>query len=121
MHTPAHNPNGYDNTSITDMTALQQTVRFLVIHGASDDNVHIQNTLVLVDKLDLAGVQNYDLHFYPDSDHSINFHNAHRMVYERLSSWLVNAFNDEWHRIADPVPDDSMWEKVKRSLPMLVN
>lgn len=37
-----------------------------------------------------------------------------------LSSWLVNAFNDEWHRIADPVPDDSMWEKVKRSLPMLV-
>lgn len=38
-----------------------------------------------------------------------------------LSSWLVNAFNDEWHRIADPVPDDSMWEKVKRSLPMLVN
>lgn len=83
MHTPAHNPNGYDNTSITDMTALQQTVRFLVIHGASDDNVHIQNTLVLVDKLDLAGVQNYDLHFYPDSDHSINFHNAHRMVYER--------------------------------------
>ncbi|GLA64044.1 hypothetical protein AtubIFM56815_007066 [Aspergillus tubingensis] len=121
MHTPAHNPNGYDNTSITDMTALQQTVRFLVIHGASDDNVHIQNTLVLVDKLDLAGVQNYDLHFYPDSDHSINFHNAHRMVYERLSSWLVNAFNDEWHRIADPVPDDSIWEKVKRSLPMLVN
>lgn len=146
MHTPAHNPNGYDNTSITDMTALQQTVRFLVIHGASDDNVHVQNTLVLVDKLDLAGVQNYDLHFYPDSDHSINFHNAHRMVYERehpprpfsklrmqctdimvammmigLSSWLVNAFNDEWHRIADPVPDDSIWEKVKRSLPMLVN
>lgn len=83
MHTPAHNPHGYDNTSITDMTALQQTVRFLVIHGASDDNVHVQNTLVLVDKLDLAGVQNYDLHFYPDSDHSINFHNAHRMVYER--------------------------------------
>ena len=84
MHTPEHNPNGYDNTSISDMAALGESVRFLVIHGASDDNVHVQNTLVLVDKLDLANVQNYDLHFYPDSDHSINFHNAHTMVYERM-------------------------------------
>lgn len=86
MHTPQHNPDGYGNTSISDMSALQNNVRFLVIHGASDDNVHIQNTLTLIDNLDLAGVQNYDVHFYPDSDHSIFFHNAHAMVYERKSS-----------------------------------
>ncbi|KAL4948227.1 putative dipeptidyl-aminopeptidase B [Aspergillus filifer] len=118
MHTPQHNPTGYDNTSITDMAALQNNVRFLVIHGASDDNVHIQNTLTLIDKLDLASVQNYDVHFYPDSDHSIFFHNAHKMVYERLASWLVNAFNGEWHRISNPVPDESMWKRLsKRLLP----
>ncbi|KAL4882788.1 dipeptidyl peptidase IV N-terminal region-domain-containing protein [Aspergillus karnatakaensis] len=116
MHTPQHNPIGYDNTSISDMSALQNTVRFLVIHGASDDNVHIQNTLTLIDKLDLASVQNYDVHFYPDSDHSIFFHNAHSMVYERLSSWLVNAFNGEWHRITNPIPDDSMWEKLSKRI-----
>ncbi|KAL4870857.1 hypothetical protein BDV12DRAFT_165382 [Aspergillus spectabilis] len=122
MHTPQHNPAGYDNTSITDMSALQETVRFLVIHGASDDNVHIQNTLTLIDKLDLASVQNYDVHFYPDSDHSIFFHNAHAMVYERLASWLVNAFNGEWHRILNPVPDESMWERLsKRVLPALAH
>jgi dipeptidyl aminopeptidase len=86
MHTPQHNPTGYDNSTITDMSALQNTVRFLVIHGASDDNVHLQNTLTLIDKLDLANVQNYDVHFYPDSDHSIYFHNAHAMVYERMLS-----------------------------------
>ncbi|KAL4974950.1 putative dipeptidyl-aminopeptidase B [Aspergillus desertorum] len=118
MHTPQNNPTGYDNTSITDMAALQNNVRFLVIHGASDDNVHIQNTLTLIDKLDLAGVQNYDVHFYPDSDHSIYFHNAHTMVYERLASWLVNAFNGEWHRIAKPVPNESMFRRLaKRALP----
>lgn len=83
MHTPQNNPWGYDNSSITDMSALEQSVRFLVMHGASDDNVHLQNTLVLVDKLDLSDVQNYDLHFFPDSDHSIGFHNAHSMVYGR--------------------------------------
>ncbi|KAL3477511.1 dipeptidyl peptidase IV N-terminal region-domain-containing protein [Aspergillus californicus] len=118
MHTPQHNPTGYDNSSITDMSALSDTVRFLVIHGASDDNVHIQNTLTLIDKLDLASVQNYDVHFYPDSDHSIFFHNAHLMVYQRLTSWLINAFNGEWHLIANPVPDESMWERLsKRLLP----
>ncbi|GFF33566.1 probable dipeptidyl-aminopeptidase B [Aspergillus lentulus] len=119
MHTPQHNPSGYDNSSITDMAALSESVRFLVIHGASDDNVHLQNTLVLIDKLDLSNVENYDLQFYPDSDHSIYFHNAHTMVYDRLSDWLVNAFNGEWHRIAKPVPDESMWERMKRSLPLL--
>lgn len=84
MHTPQHNPDGYENTSITDMAALENNVRFLVMHGSSDDNVHIQNTLTLIDKLDLASVSNYDVHFYPDSDHSIFFHNAHLMVYERM-------------------------------------
>lgn len=142
MHTPEHNPTGFDNASISDMSALQETVRFLVMHGSSDDNVHLQNTLVLVDKLDLASVENYDLHVYPDSDHNIAFHNAHTMVYERkstsflasaylreeiiirqlgLSSWLINAFNDEWHRIDHPVPDESMWSRVKRSLPILAH
>lgn len=83
MHTPHHNPSGYDNSTITDMAALQDNVRFLVMHGVSDDNVHLQNTLHLLDKLDLAGVDNYDVHIFPDSDHSINFHNGHRMVYSR--------------------------------------
>ena len=86
MHTPQHNPSGYDNATISDTGALQQTVRFLVMHGVADDNVHMQNTLALIDKLDEAGVENYDVHVFPDSDHSIYFHNAHRMVYDRKFS-----------------------------------
>ncbi|KAJ9392152.1 hypothetical protein DTO063F5_911 [Paecilomyces variotii] len=114
MHTPEHNPSGYDNASISDVSALRQTVRFLVIHGVADDNVHLQNSLSLIDKLDLAGVENYDVHVYPDSDHSIYFHNAHRMVYDRLSYWLVNAFNGEWHRTSSPSPDSESRRLLKR-------
>uniref|UniRef100_A0A093VBT5 T-complex protein 1 subunit delta n=2 Tax=Talaromyces marneffei PM1 TaxID=1077442 RepID=A0A093VBT5_TALMA len=98
MHTPEHNPTGYEHSAISNMTALQQNVRFLVMHGTADDNVHFQNTLSLIDKLDMAGVENYDVHVYPDSDHSIYFHNAHKMVYDRLSSWLVTAFTDGWQQ-----------------------
>ncbi|KAH0009124.1 putative dipeptidyl-aminopeptidase B, partial [Aureobasidium melanogenum] len=104
MHTPQHNPIGYENSTITDVDALSKNVRFLVMHGVADDNVHFQNTLSLLDKLDLANVQNYDVHFFPDSDHSIYFHNANRVVYEKLSNWLINAFNGEWLRTPNPTP-----------------
>lgn len=73
MHTPQHNPGGYQNSTISNVHALSETVRFLVMHGSADDNVHIQNTLTLIDKLDLGNVENYDVHVYPDSDHSIYF------------------------------------------------
>lgn len=86
MHTPQNNPSGYENSSISDMGALGSNVRFLVMHGVSDDNVHMQNSLALIDNLDLAGIENYDVHVFPDSDHSIYFHNARQMVYGRKFS-----------------------------------
>ncbi|KAI9838673.1 MAG: hypothetical protein M1819_004987 [Sarea resinae] len=104
MHTPQHNPQGFESTSISNMTALGDTVRFLIMHGVADDNVHMQNSLTLLDKLDLAGVENYDVHVFPDSDHGIYFHNANKMVYDRLNNWLINAFNGEWLRTEAPVP-----------------
>jgi hypothetical protein len=82
MHTPQHNVAGYDNTSISDVQSLSKNVRFLIMHGIADDNVHMQNTLTLLDKLDLAGIENYDVHVFPDSDHSIYFHNANKIVYD---------------------------------------
>lgn len=86
MHTPQNNPSGYDNTSISDVDSLSKNVRFLVMHGVADDNVHMQNTLTLLDKLDLANIENYDVHFFPDSDHSIYFHNANKIVYDSKST-----------------------------------
>ncbi|TKA52199.1 putative dipeptidyl-aminopeptidase B [Cryomyces minteri] len=104
MHTPQNNPSGYNNATISNVTALGQNVRFLMMHGVADDNVHMQNSLTLLDKLDLAGVENYDFHAFPDSDHGIYFHNANKMVYDQLSNWLVNAFNGEWLKTEHPTP-----------------
>ncbi|RDI89744.1 Sulfate permease 2 [Venturia inaequalis] len=104
MHTPQHNPKGYDNTSIHDVDSLAKNVRFLVMHGVADDNVHTQSIYTLLDKLDLAGVENYDVHIFPDSDHGIYFHNANKIVYDKLTSWLVNAFNGEWLKTDHPKP-----------------
>lgn len=109
MHTPQTNPDGYRTSAINNVTALSQSTRFLVMHGIADDNVHMQNTLTLIDKLDLASVENYDVHVFPDSDHSIYFHNANRMVYDRLAGWLVLAFNGEWTKWQDVKPKED-WD-----------
>ncbi|KAI9847213.1 MAG: hypothetical protein M1837_003077 [Sclerophora amabilis] len=105
MHTPQNNPQGYQNASISNMTGLASNVRFLVMHGVADDNVHMQNSLTLLDNLDLAAVENYDVHVFPDSNHSIYFHNANRMVYDRLANWLINAFNGVWLKTEKAVPN----------------
>jgi dipeptidyl aminopeptidase B len=82
MRLPTENAAGYDASSVANATALGDSVRFLLMHGVADDNVHFQNSLTLLDKLDLAGVENYDVHVFPDSDHSIYFHNANKIVYD---------------------------------------
>ena len=82
MHTPQHNPDGYHNSTISEVSRIAKNVRFLVMHGTADDNVHTQNTYTLLDKLDLDGVENYDVHVFPDSDHSIFFHGANALVYD---------------------------------------
>ncbi|OXT09788.1 hypothetical protein B9K06_27165, partial [Bacillus sp. OG2] len=58
------------------------------MHGTGDDNVHFQNSLQFIDMLDIAGVENYDMYVFPDSDHSIRWHNAGLIVYDRLFTWL---------------------------------
>lgn len=111
MRTPQDNPDGYDASRISNATALGSNKRFLLMHGVADDNVHFQNSLTLLDELDLAGVENYDVHVFPDSDHSIYFHGANRIVYDKLRNWLINAFNGEWLKITDPKPNT---DKKKR-------
>ncbi|TEA11817.1 putative dipeptidyl-aminopeptidase B [Colletotrichum sidae] len=104
MRTPQLNPGGYDQTAISNVSALAGNVRWLMMHGVADDNVHYQSTLTLLDKLNLEGIENYDVHVFPDSDHGIYFHNANRVVYDKLSNWLINAFNGEWLKITDAKP-----------------
>ncbi|RFU76592.1 dipeptidyl aminopeptidase [Trichoderma arundinaceum] len=105
MRTPQENDHGYAISKVSNATALGENKRFLLMHGVADDNVHFQNSLTLLDSLDLAGVENYDVHVFPDSDHGIYFHGANRIVYDKLNNWLINAFNGEWLKISHPKPN----------------
>jgi dipeptidyl aminopeptidase/acylaminoacyl peptidase len=99
MDKPENNRKGYEVSQIKDIQSLGRASRFLVMHGTADDNVHIQNTYGLLDLLTLKSVENYDVHVFPDSEHSIYFHNANPVVYDKLFSWLKDAFDGDFNNL----------------------
>ncbi|KAK6459970.1 dipeptidyl peptidase IV N-terminal region-domain-containing protein [Scheffersomyces coipomensis] len=96
MNEPIDNENYQLYSRINNISSLQKLKRFLLMHGTADDNVHIQNSLWLLDKLNMNLVENYDVHFFPDSDHGIYYHNAQSVVYDKLLHWLKDAFSGKF-------------------------
>ena len=70
MSTPELNPEGYARARVLDYVGQYDPSRsrLKLTHGTSDDNVHFQNTLLLVDALQKAGKQ-FDLMIYPGGMH----------------------------------------------------
>jgi dipeptidyl aminopeptidase/acylaminoacyl peptidase len=69
MNTPQENPKGYDATSIVK-AARNLHGRLLLLHGLMDDNVHVQNSVQLVQALQTAN-KDFDVMFYPRARHGI--------------------------------------------------
>ena len=71
MDTPQTNPDGYANTVMADKVKYYKgdsTNYVKITHGAADDNVHMQNTLHLINALQDSGKQ-FDLMIYPGEYH----------------------------------------------------
>lgn len=67
MDTPQDNPEGYKSGSV--LTYVDQYKGVLrILHGDMDDNVHMQNTMQLVDALTNRD-QHFELMIYPGSRH----------------------------------------------------
>jgi dipeptidyl-peptidase 4 len=69
MGTPQNNPEGYKKSSPVH-AAKNLHGKLLLIHGAIDDNVHLQNTIQFVYELQKAGKQ-FELMLYPKSRHGV--------------------------------------------------
>lgn len=69
MLMPQNNPEGYRSTSVVK-DAKNLSGRLLLVHGAIDDNVHVQNSLQLAYELQKAG-KPFELMVYPKSRHGV--------------------------------------------------
>jgi dipeptidyl-peptidase-4 len=70
MRTPGENPAGY-KTSSPLAYAADLKAQVLIIHGTSDDNVHMQNTINFLDALIRNG-KPYELHLQPGQRHGFS-------------------------------------------------
>ena len=69
MRQPQHNGTGYTKSS-PRFQAANLHGALLLIHGAMDENVHVQNTLQFADALQEAG-KPFDMMIYPRSRHRL--------------------------------------------------
>ena len=63
------NARGYDDSIVSAASSLHGSL--LLVHGTSDDNVHFQNTIQMIDALIKAQKQ-FRLMVYPDKTHGIS-------------------------------------------------
>jgi dipeptidyl-peptidase-4 len=82
MGLPKDNADGYDKGSIVK-TAANLRGRLLLVHGTSDDNVHMQNSIQFINALVNAG-RPFDLQVYPGKTHSIAGPQARTHLFNRM-------------------------------------
>nr|WP_294774007.1 S9 family peptidase [uncultured Flavobacterium sp.] len=86
MHTPQENASGYDdNSPINHVSKLKG--KFLLIHGTADDNVHVQNTMQMVEALVQANKQ-FDWAIYPDKNHGIYGGKTRVQLFNKMTNFI---------------------------------
>lgn len=86
MTTPQENASGYDdNSPINHVDKLKG--KYLLVHGTADDNVHVQNTMRMVEALVQANKQ-FDWAIYPDKNHGIYGGNTRIHLYNKMTNFI---------------------------------
>jgi dipeptidyl-peptidase-4 len=108
MTTPQENPSGYDdNSPINHVDKLKGD--FLLIHGTGDDNVHVQNTMRMVEALIQADKQ-FEWMIYPDKNHGIYGGNTRLHLYKKMTNFIHKTLGD---KIENTLKEDKEPSKIK--------
>ena len=86
MQTPQENASGYDeNSPINHVSKLKG--KFLLIHGSGDDNVHVQNSMQMMEALIQANKQ-FDSQIYPDKNHGIYGGKTRIQLFNKMTNFI---------------------------------
>jgi dipeptidyl-peptidase-4 len=84
MGLPKENAKGYDDSIVSAAGNLRGTL--LEAHGTSDDNVHLQNTIQMIDALIKAG-KPFRLMLYPNKTHGISGSEARTHLFKMMEDF----------------------------------
>jgi dipeptidyl-peptidase-4 len=89
MDHPDENPEGYDASAVLNNAAMyksEEGALLFISHGTADDNVHLQNTLQLVDALQKEG-KSFELMIYPEAYHGYRGYQGVHYRNETIDFW----------------------------------
>ncbi|NNJ89696.1 MAG: S9 family peptidase [Eudoraea sp.] len=86
MQTPQENASGYDENSPLTYPDLLKG-KYLLVHGGGDDNVHVQNSMRMIEALVQANKQ-FDWAIYPDRNHGIYGGNTRLQLYTKMTNFI---------------------------------
>jgi len=87
MRTPKENADGYDdNSPINFVQKLKGP--YLLVHGTADDNVHVQNSMDLVDAL-VNNNKDFEMFFYPNKNHGIYGGYTRYHLYNMMTEFIL--------------------------------
>ena len=85
MDTPQENPEGYKITAV--MTFADKYKGLLrIVHGTSDDNVHMQNSIQLINKLQ-ESKKHFEFMIYPGERHGIGANSSNKAQHNRNETY----------------------------------
>ena len=88
MRTPQENKKGYDeNAPLNYVDKIKG--KFLIIHGTADDNVHFQNSVMMIDEMIKKNID-FESGYYPNKNHSINGGNTSFHIYSKMTKFILN-------------------------------
>jgi dipeptidyl-peptidase-4 len=88
MRTPQENKKGYDeNAPLNYVDKIKG--KFLIIHGTADDNVHFQNSVMMIDEMIKKNID-FESGYYPNKNHSISGGNTSFHIYSKMTKFILN-------------------------------
>lgn len=88
MRTPQENPSGYDDNSPLNFPELLKG-KYLLVHGSGDDNVHVQNSMRMIEAL-VQSNKDFEWAIYPDKNHGIYGGNTSLHLYNKMTTFILN-------------------------------
>lgn len=94
MQTPQENPSGYDENSPVNFVDLLKG-DYLLIHGTGDDNVHVQNSMQMINALVEANKE-FDFFAYPDRAHGISKgRNTRLHLFKKMTTFIDRSLGNK--------------------------
>lgn len=87
MGLPQDNGAGYDDNSPINFVRDIKG-KYLIVHGTGDDNVHFQNSVMMVNELIKNNIP-FDSEFYPNKNHSIYGGATRYHLYNKMTNFIL--------------------------------